>query len=421
MAQDKERSKQRKTQDSDQSSTRFAAADGEGVSSFYARAQQRRAGREGQGGSRAPSAGRAEGGMPSASMDDIARGYGVDRNSFYGSRSRETMGLETDQSFANRAEPMSPNFGDNLGAGPGYGEERGSDLGPGIGANRAYGYGAVPTFGASSARGSASTVGYGVGYGTPGYGEHPTLRGRPASERSRAEQHRGASSRTQQHRRSQEGDTRGGWRTEGDYPEASFEHQRYTDERARASDQPFDRGSIWGTVNLPPTGSPSDASLHTDREPRHSRWRREPLEARDIMTRDVRSVHPDTNLRDAARIMRDQNTGIVPVVNADDVLQGVITDRDIVIRSVAEGKNAAQLTAADVMTYDIDAATPDESLVDVVHLMGTKQVRRVPVVDQSDRLVGIISMADVATRADYDTELQDALEEISLRRSFWRE
>ncbi|HEX6964716.1 MAG TPA: CBS domain-containing protein, partial [Gemmatimonadaceae bacterium] len=187
------------------------------------------------------------------------------------------------------------------------------------------------------------------------------------------------------------------------------------------SDQPFDRGSIWGTVNLPPTGSPAESATRATREPRRSRWRREPLEARDIMTRDVKSVHPDTSLRDAVRIMRDQNTGIVPVVNADDVLQGVVTDRDIVMRSVAEGKNPTQLTAADVMTHDIDATTPDESVVDVVRLMGTRQVRRVPVVDQNDRLVGIISMADIATRADYDPELQDALEEISLRRSFWRE
>ncbi|HET7564480.1 MAG TPA: CBS domain-containing protein, partial [Gemmatimonadaceae bacterium] len=327
MAQDRERSKQRKTQDSEEQSTRFAEAAGEGVSgnevigsSFFARAQQRRSRSGGHGRAKGQPGTREEGPTPMPSMDDIARGYGVDRNEFYGSRSRETLGLETDQSFANRAEAISPSFGDNLGAGPGYGEERGSDLGPGLGANRAFGYGAVPSFGSSSPRSSASSTGSDVGYGTPGYGEHSTLRGRSTSGERRAEQHRGASSRTEQGGRSHPVDTRSGLSASGNYPEASFEHQRYTEERARSSDEPFDRGSIWGTVNLPPTGSPSEAAAWTDRETRRSRWRREPLEARDIMTRDVKAVHPDTSLRDAVRIMRDQNTGIVPVVNADDVL-----------------------------------------------------------------------------------------------------
>lgn len=346
------------------------------ASSFYSRARRRRSSAGDTSAPHAPAGGRAagreEGGLP-PSMDDIARGYGVDRNAFYGSGSYYTRGAETDWSFRNRAESESPYFGDNLGAGAGE-DSRGSDLGPGTGANRALGYGAVPSFGRSGPRGSA-TGGSGVGFGPPpGYGERPALRGRQGAERGGA-----------------------------------------TPSDARR----FDRGSMFGTVNLPSTGARGDVADHPEREARRSRWRREPLTARDIMTKDVKSVHADASIRDVARIMRDENAGVVPVVGDDDTLQGLVTDRDIVMRSVAEGKDPMRLTVADLMTRDLDAATPDEALVDVVRLMGDEQIRRVPVVDEHDRLVGIISLADVATRADYDTDLQDALEEISMRRSFW--
>ncbi len=152
---------------------------------------------------------------------------------------------------------------------------------------------------------------------------------------------------------------------------------------------------------------------------RRSRWQREPLTAREIMTKDVRSATPDNNIRDVASIMRDENTGIVPVVDEERRLLGVITDRDIVMRSVPEGKDPSRLRAAELMTDDVECATPDDSVHDVIRMMGDNQVRRVPVVDRSDRLVGIISMADIATRADYDEALQEALEEISSKRSFW--
>jgi CBS domain-containing protein len=157
----------------------------------------------------------------------------------------------------------------------------------------------------------------------------------------------------------------------------------------------------------------------TGREGRRSRWQREPLVAGEIMTKNPRSVRADSSIQDVARIMRDENTGVVPVVDEQNHLQGLVTDRDIVMRSIPEGKDPFTMRVGDLMTEDIEAATADEPLRDVVRVMGDKQVRRIPVVDQNDKLVGIISMADVATRADYDQDLQDALEEISSRRSFW--
>ena len=147
-------------------------------------------------------------------------------------------------------------------------------------------------------------------------------------------------------------------------------------------------------------------------------WQREPLAARDVMTRNPRTVTRQSAHREAAAIMRDENCGVVPVVDAAGRLEGILTDRDIVVRGVAHDR-AHDLRIEDVMTDDVSAVTEDEPLTSVLDLMGRRQIRRVPVVDRDDRLLGIISMADIANRADYDEDLQDAFERISSRRSFW--
>lgn len=146
-------------------------------------------------------------------------------------------------------------------------------------------------------------------------------------------------------------------------------------------------------------------------------WQREPLSARDVMTRNPKSVTRQGSIREAAVVMRDENCGVVPVVDGAGRLEGILTDRDIVVRGCVEEN--AQRRIEDVMTDDVSAVTEDEPLTSVLDLMGRKQVRRVPVVDRNDRLLGIISMADIANRADYDEDLQDAFERISSRRSFW--
>jgi CBS domain-containing protein len=147
-------------------------------------------------------------------------------------------------------------------------------------------------------------------------------------------------------------------------------------------------------------------------------WQREPLAARDVMTRNPRTVSRQSAHREAAAIMRDENCGVVPVVDANGRLEGILTDRDIVVRGVAHDR-AQELRIEDVMTDDVSAVTEDEPLTSVLDLMGRKQIRRVPVVDRDDKLLGIISMGDIANRADYDEDLQDAFERISSRRSFW--
>jgi len=153
---------------------------------------------------------------------------------------------------------------------------------------------------------------------------------------------------------------------------------------------------------------------------RRGRWAKEPLCARDVMSRGVKTVLPEQTLREVARLMREENVGIVPVTDALGRLLGVVTDRDLVVRAMSEDRLPSQVRVADIMSSeDLEVATPDDSVTDLIEMMGRKQVRRIPVVERDNRLVGIIAMADIATRAEFDEELQAALERISSRRSFW--
>lgn len=148
-------------------------------------------------------------------------------------------------------------------------------------------------------------------------------------------------------------------------------------------------------------------------------WQREPLGASEIMTPNVKTVTRDVPVKDVAMIMRNENVGAVPVVDENGRLTGIVTDRDIVVRGLMADRAVGELRTEHVMTDDVEAVHPDDSIHDVIELMGRKQVRRMPVVDENQRLLGIVSLGDVANRADYDEELQDALEKISSKRSFW--
>lgn len=163
------------------------------------------------------------------------------------------------------------------------------------------------------------------------------------------------------------------------------------------------------------------------------------VRCRDIMTRDVTVATRDTTLQEVAVLMRDEDTGVIPVVEPVDAtarvgqtensprnergtgngkLVGLITDRDIVVRAIAEGKDAG-VRAEEIMTSEVHTAQPNDRVLDAIRKMGDKQVRRIPVVDRDGNLRGIISMADVALETEADRELADALEEISSGASFW--
>ena len=141
------------------------------------------------------------------------------------------------------------------------------------------------------------------------------------------------------------------------------------------------------------------------------------IRCRDIMAKSVTTATRANTLRDAALMMRDGDMGSVPVVE-DGKLVGIVTDRDIVVRSIADGKDASA-SVAEAMTTDIFSVRPDDFVFEAIRLMGDKQVRRVPVVDENGTLAGIIAMADIALEMEDQQELADALEEISSGSGFW--
>jgi CBS domain-containing protein len=137
----------------------------------------------------------------------------------------------------------------------------------------------------------------------------------------------------------------------------------------------------------------------------------------EIMTRDVRTATREMALRDVAIMMRDGDMGSVPVVE-DGRLVGIVTDRDIVVRCVADGRDPSA-AVSEAMTTEIYSVRPDDFAFEAVRLMGDKQVRRVPVVDADGKLAGIISMADVALETEDELEIAETLEEISSGSAFW--
>jgi len=133
---------------------------------------------------------------------------------------------------------------------------------------------------------------------------------------------------------------------------------------------------------------------------------------RDIMTTDPACVSEKDSIRDVARIMAREDTGIVPVVDGKKIV-GMITDRDIVVRLVAEGKDPANAKVNEAMTKNIRAVKEDSTVNDVLDVMSRAQVRRVPVVNDRDEIVGIVSMGDVAERTNADGKVGKAVENIS--------
>jgi CBS domain-containing protein len=135
------------------------------------------------------------------------------------------------------------------------------------------------------------------------------------------------------------------------------------------------------------------------------------MEVRKIMTADPVSVEPDTTLEAIANLMKEQDIGAVPVVEEGE-LCGMVTDRDIVIRCIAAGQDATECTAEDVMSTEIQSLGPDASIDEAARLMGDMQIRRLPIVEKN-RLVGMLSLGDVAVKSQDDDLSGDTLEDVS--------
>lgn len=130
----------------------------------------------------------------------------------------------------------------------------------------------------------------------------------------------------------------------------------------------------------------------------------------DVMTADPRTTSPGASLADAAQIMKAEDVGAVPVVD-EGRLVGMLTDRDIAIRAVAEGVDAQAITVGEIASRDPVTVAPEHDLDEALRLMAQHQVRRLPVVEDG-RLVGILAQADVALEAK-DKKAGEVLEEIS--------
>ena len=134
------------------------------------------------------------------------------------------------------------------------------------------------------------------------------------------------------------------------------------------------------------------------------------MKIRDVMTPNPRTVSPDDTIQQVARIMQAEDTGAVPVVNNGQVL-AVVTDRDIVVRVVAEGGSLSSPVGS-IATKSVVCVTPDMSTHEASELMSEHQIRRLPVVE-NDRLVGIVSIGDLAVKDGKDSRWGDTLQSIS--------
>jgi CBS domain-containing protein len=136
------------------------------------------------------------------------------------------------------------------------------------------------------------------------------------------------------------------------------------------------------------------------------------MQLKDVMTTKVQLTDPTAKLKEAAISMRDGDFGLLPV-GANDRLVGTITDRDIAVRAVAEGKDPNTTTVSDVMSEGVHYCFEDQSVEEAAQLMSKIQVRRLPILNRDKRLVGIVALADIATEARSDRPASEALSGIS--------
>jgi CBS domain-containing protein len=129
----------------------------------------------------------------------------------------------------------------------------------------------------------------------------------------------------------------------------------------------------------------------------------------DVMTKDPKTVPGSTPLIEAARMMRDEDIGPILVLDNGQV-EGIVTDRDIVVRGIAEGADPARTSVRDACSTDLETLSPSDSVDRAVALMRDKAIRRLPVVDEAGKPVGIVSLGDLAIERDPDSALAEISE-----------
>ena len=152
-------------------------------------------------------------------------------------------------------------------------------------------------------------------------------------------------------------------------------------------------------------------SIHIVGKLRSNTRRLKRLKIKEIMNNEVAYVSPETSVVQAAQMMQKHDVGSIPVCQGDHVV-GIVTDRDIVVRNIAHGKDPHSTPVRDVMTSQVRMVDAEMDLHQAAKIMAQSQVRRLPVVDK-DRIVGIVSLGDLATQAKTDVELAKTLGMIS--------
>ncbi|MBA3944763.1 MAG: CBS domain-containing protein [Herpetosiphonaceae bacterium] len=117
-------------------------------------------------------------------------------------------------------------------------------------------------------------------------------------------------------------------------------------------------------------------------------------QVRDVMTRDVETIEPDATLQDAAQMMEALDVGPLPVVE-DGLVVGMLTDRDVIARSVGDARDPQTTTVRDIMTTDVVSCFEDDDVTEAAHLMQQEQLKRLVVLNKDQELVGIVSLADL--------------------------
>jgi len=136
------------------------------------------------------------------------------------------------------------------------------------------------------------------------------------------------------------------------------------------------------------------------------------MKIRDIMTPGVECVRPDDTLQEAAVKMKELDVGPLPVCDRDRIV-GMLTDRDITVRAVAEGRDPKATMVREIMTRDVIHCYEDEDVEDAAHLMQERQVRRILVLDRDKRLVGIVSLGDLAAETGDPLRIGEVLQDVS--------
>lgn len=136
------------------------------------------------------------------------------------------------------------------------------------------------------------------------------------------------------------------------------------------------------------------------------------MELREIMTRNPEVVSSDASLRDAATKMKNLDVGLMPVCNGER-LEGMLTDRDITVRATADGRDPQKTKVSEVMSTDVAYCFEDQDVAEAASLMEARQIRRLPILNKDKRLVGVVSLGDIAVHAADRDLAGETLQEIS--------